>query len=280
MDKQVAQSLKDLSEDIVNTILDRFVEEATTSINNLTKKRPIDRGGDLKEELTSYVHNSISAELGRITALLEVSETAAEVKQVLNENIRNIYLSDMEFSFSAHKALKEAGYKTLGELLDLNPVDVMDIQGFGDVSRIYLTNYLRQRGIDWPGEVTLDMIRARRFERLDRLTLREILKQSSYSRADRWEVKVLTDREFREYILGRVVKADDKALYPFALNTFTKIFSRATVRELEFLGISTFGDLLPLTMEQLAEKTAHLKTADAIISNIITGLATIGRSIK
>lgn len=280
MDKQVANSLKVLSEDIVNTLCNRFVEEATASINNITSRRPIDRGVDLKDELTSYVHNAISAELGRILALVEASETPDEVKQVFTENIRNIYIADMDFSLSAHKALREMGYTKLGDLLDLHPVDVMDIQGFGDVSRIYLTNFLRQRGIDWPGEVTLDMIRERRFERLDKFPLQKLFKQDGLGRADQWEVKVLTDREFREYLLNRARKATDEELYPFGLNTFIRIFSRTTVRELEYLGINTFGDLLGLNLEQLIEKTKHIKTADAMIANIIAGLSLIGRSVE
>lgn len=280
MSNEFANTLRILSEDIVDTVSKRVIEEAVVSLKNIPTGCVNERRGDFRNELTSYVQTAISAELGRILARMEAEKSTDDVKQVFTENIRNIPLVEMEFSVSAQKAFKNLGYMKLGDLLDLDPVDLIDTKGFGNTNRIYLTNFLKQRGIEWSEDLTLEKLRERRCKRLDAIPLKELFRCDGYVKSDRWEVKALSDREFRDYIIDRVSKLSDEELYPYGLNSFVRLFSRTAVLTLEDVGVRTFGDLLSLSLQDLIEKMKKFRTADAVIANVIAGLALIGRRLK
>lgn len=280
MSNEFANTLRILSEDIVDTVSKRVIEEAVVSLKNIPTGCVNERRGGFRNELTSYVQTAISAELGRILARMEAEKSTDDVKQVFTENIRNIPLVEMEFSVSAQKAFKNLGYVKLGDLLDLDPVDLIDTKGFGNTNRIYLTNFLKQRGIEWSEDLTLEKLRERRCKRLDAIPLKELFRCDGYVKSDRWEVKVLSDREFRDYIIDRVSKISDEELYPYGLNFFVRLFSRTAVLTLEDVGVRTFGDLLSLSLQDLIEKMKKFRTDDAVIANVIAGLALIGRRLK
>lgn len=300
MKEQVKESLKVLSEDIANTVSEKTIKASISMLKSMTKTPPSDDSDDFRTDLTKYVLEKISAEFGRLVALIENSEgtskeeASTEIKKAFHEELHTLPLSSIELNLGAFKSLLMLGCTTVGDLLKANPIDIMDVKGMGTRTINTIKLFFYQRGIDWPGNITDQQRLDRRYERLDGLSLEQLAKgiqirqgYGSTKGSIRW-VDVLTVRELREYTEARLTKTWDEELYPFEIDAFknVKLYSKPFLGVLNQIGIITFKDLLTLTEESLNQRISDFgppskvyTDLDLLISNINEGLALIGRRI-